>query len=197
MVLGIVPGEKGVAVRPGVLDRAEPRRKRRAVLQRLEIPGALGGITFLDSSTLLIGGNANVSGGVIDQIGVTRGSGNHITGFSGSATQFSTAPNIDGGLSFGSSGVLFFTGYPSNTLGEIKSGSASPNKTILLSTLSPPVETSVGALAFVPGGFAGAGEFKIVSYNSGGWYTGTLMPDRSGTFDLSVVKNTSLDGRNR
>src|SRR2546430_13175498 len=60
------------------------------------VPGLLGGITFLDSSTLLIGGNANNSGGVIDQIGVTRGTGNHITGFSGSATLFSTAPFIDG-----------------------------------------------------------------------------------------------------
>jgi hypothetical protein len=37
MVFGVVPGEKEVAVGPGVLDRAEPRRKRRTVLQRLEL----------------------------------------------------------------------------------------------------------------------------------------------------------------
>ena len=36
-VLGVVPGEEGVAVRAGVLDRAEARRERRAVFQRLEL----------------------------------------------------------------------------------------------------------------------------------------------------------------
>jgi hypothetical protein len=38
MVLGLVPGEEDVGVRPGVLDRAEPPRKLRAILQRLGIP---------------------------------------------------------------------------------------------------------------------------------------------------------------
>lgn len=37
MVLGVVPEEEDLAVGAGVLDRAEPRRKRRAVLQRLEL----------------------------------------------------------------------------------------------------------------------------------------------------------------
>ncbi len=157
-----------------------------------DVPSPLGGITFLDNSTLLIGGSANNPGGVIDKIGVTRGSGNHITGFSGSATLFSTAFDIDGGLSFGPGGVLFFTEYPVNALGEIKSGSASPDKTIDLNSLS--VDSSVGALAFVPAGFAGAGKFKLVVYNTPSWYEGTLTPDGSGTFDLSVVKKTTLNG---
>jgi hypothetical protein len=33
------------------------------------VAAQLGGITFLDSNTLLIGGSANNSGGVIDEIG--------------------------------------------------------------------------------------------------------------------------------
>src|SRR5712692_5354290 len=37
MVLGVVPREEDVAVGPGVLDRAEPVRERRSVLQRLEL----------------------------------------------------------------------------------------------------------------------------------------------------------------
>ena len=37
MVLGVVPGEEDVAVGPGILDRPEPPRERRAVLQRLEL----------------------------------------------------------------------------------------------------------------------------------------------------------------
>lgn len=158
------------------------------------IPTNLGGITFLDNSTLLIGGAADGPAGVIDKIGVTRGAGNHITGFSGTATQFSTAPNIDGGLTFGPGGVLFFTGYSTNTLGEVKPGSAAPDKTIMLSTLSPPVDSSVGTVAFVPSDFAGAGEFKIASYSTWSWYTGTLTPDGSGTYNLSAVKNTTITG---
>ena len=37
MVLGVVPGEEEVAVGSRVLDRAEPLRERRPVLQRLEL----------------------------------------------------------------------------------------------------------------------------------------------------------------
>jgi len=37
MVLGVVPREENVAVGAGVLDRAEPFRERRPVLQRLEL----------------------------------------------------------------------------------------------------------------------------------------------------------------
>jgi hypothetical protein len=147
----------------------------------------LGGITFLDDNNLLVGGHANQSNGVIDEIGVVRGVGNHITGFSGVATQFSTAPQIDGGLSFGPGNVLFFTGFPSNTLGEIKSGSTSPDKTVNLSAIAPPVASSVGSLGFVPPGFAGAGGFKILSFNGQGWYDATLTSDGSGTYNVSAT----------
>jgi hypothetical protein len=37
MVLGVVPREEDVAVGPDVLNRAEPVRERRPVLQRLEL----------------------------------------------------------------------------------------------------------------------------------------------------------------
>jgi hypothetical protein len=37
MVLGVVPREEDVAVGADVLDRAEPFRERRPVLQRLEL----------------------------------------------------------------------------------------------------------------------------------------------------------------
>jgi hypothetical protein len=158
------------------------------------VPSPLGGLTFLDSNTLLIGGVANKANSAIYQIGITRDAQNHVTGFSGTATLFATAPEIDGGLSFGPSGVLLFTGFPNNTLGEIKPGSSSPDRTIDLSSLSPPVASSVGTLAFVPAGFPGAGQLKIASYSASTWYTGTLTADGSGTFNLSVVQNASVSG---
>jgi hypothetical protein len=155
-----------------------------------DVPGLLGGITFLDSNTLLIGGNANNAAGVIRQIDVVRGAGNHITGFAAPSTAFSTAPFIDGGLAFGPGGVLFFTGFPNNTFGQIEPGSSAPDKTITLSGVS----SSVGTLAFVPDGFAGAGQLKIASYNGQTWYTGTLTPDGSGTFDLTTELETTISG---
>ena len=113
-------------------------------------PTPLGGVNLNpnNSNALLLGGAANTASGAIYSVGVTRDANNHITGFSGSPTLFSTAPNIDGGLSFGPGGVLFFTGYSNNTLGQIKTGSVVPDK---ITNLTPfGISSSVGALAFVP-----------------------------------------------
>jgi hypothetical protein len=159
------------------------------------VPSQYGGLTLKagDPSTLLIGGTANYSEGQIYAIGVTRGAGNHITGFSGSATVFATAPNIDGGLQYGPGGVLFFTGYNTNEIGEIKPGSSAPDKTVNLD--SSGITSSVGGLAFVPGGFPGAGQLKIVSYNGGGWYTAGLSPDVSGTYNITgATFNVNIGG---
>ncbi len=151
------------------------------------VPGVTspyGGITFVPGSPnqLLIGGAANGAGGEIDSIIVTRGVGGHITGFAGSATLYATAPNIDGGLAFGPGGVLFYTAYPTNQLGEIKPGSVSPDKIVSLSPLG--IGSSVGTLQFDP-----SGNLKIASYGTGTWYSAGLTPDGLGTFDVTGVAN--------
>lgn len=156
------------------------------------VPGPLGGIAFLDSDTLLIGGAANGPAGVIQQIDVLRGGGGHITGFAGPATAFATAPNIDGGIAFGPGGVLFATGYPNNTLLQYKPGSSAPDKVIDLNTLG--ITASVGALNFVPVGFTDSGQLKVVSYNGNTMYTVALADDGSGTFDAAVVDSTPITG---
>lgn len=157
------------------------------------VPGPLGGITFLDADTLLIGGAANGASGVIRSIDVVRDASNHITGFSGSSAPYATAPNIDGGLSFGPGGVLFYTGYSNNILGQIKPGSTTPDKVIDLTPLG--VASSVGTLTFVPAGFAGAGQMKMASYSGGQWYEITLTPDGTGTFDVTGVTLRAIPGR--
>lgn len=154
------------------------------------VTGALGGITFLNNNTLLVGGNANGPSGYIAQIGVTRDGSNHIIGFSGPSSTFASAPNIDGGLAFGPGGVLFATGFPNNTLLEYKPGSSSPDKVITLSDVS----SSVGTLQFVPAGFPGAGQMKIASYNGGGFYDSTLTPDGSGTYNVTNALATNVGG---
>lgn len=148
------------------------------------VPGPFGGLTLKagDANTLLIGGTANNPGGGIYSIGLTRGLDNHITGFSGTASLFSTAPNIDGGLVYAPNGDLLYTAFPTNQIGEIKPGSTTPDKVISL----PGVSSSVGSLQFIPAGFVGAGQLAIASYNGGGYYTSSLIPDGSGTYDLGT-----------
>ena len=142
----------------------------------------LGGLTFLDSNTLLIGGSANNGAGYIAQIALTRDMSNHIIGFSGPSTLFATAPNIDGGLTYGPGGVLFATGYPNNTLMQFLPGSTMPDR---IDTLAANLG-SVGSIVFVPPGFAGAGDAKLLSYNQGNFVDLTLTPDGFGTYDIAT-----------
>lgn len=151
-----------------------------------DLPIFYGGLTFLRGSTdtLLVGGNANEASGALYTVSVTRDAGNHIVGL-GAATLFSDAAYIDGGLEYASNGALLYTGFPTNTLGELAPNSTTTNKTVDLSAAG--ISGSVGALGTVPVGQPGAGEFKVVSYNTGDWYTVTLAPDGSGTFDVTGV----------
>jgi hypothetical protein len=152
-----------------------------------DVPANYGGINFLagDPNTLLIGGAANTANGAIYQIGLTRDGNNRITGFSGPATLYATAPFIDGGLAYGPTGVLFATTYSNNNILQYKPGSTTPDKAIDLTSLG--VASSTGSLQFVPTGFAGAGGFRIYSYSSGDYYTADLVADGTGTFDIANV----------
>ena len=159
------------------------------------VPGPLGGLTFKagDTSKLLVGGAANSGLGAIHELTVTRDPQGHVIGFSGSATQFATAPFIDGGLTYGPGGVLFFVTYNNNQMGQLKPGSTTPDKLIDLTPLG--VCSSTGALYFVPPGFPGAGAMKLASYNCGNWYEGSFAPDGTGTYNLSsVAAKTLLNG---
>lgn len=151
------------------------------------VPANYGGLLVMpgDPYTLLLGGAANGPSGAIYSVGLTRDAGGHIDGFTGTASLFSTAPYIDGGLAFAPNGVLLYARYPSNQIGEIKPGSTSPNKVV-----NSPSQPSLGTLAFVPGGFNGAGNFVLGSYSAGGFCTSTLTPDGAGTYDVAGCAGT-------
>lgn len=158
------------------------------------LPSNYGGLTFLNNSTLLIGGAANTASGRIYTIGVLRGTDNHITGFSGTAQLFlggSIGTYNDGGVVFGPGGVLFTSQWPVNQLGQTKPGSTVEDKVIDLATLG--VASSHSALGFVPAGFGGAGQIKLVSYAAGQWYSGNLAPDGSGTYDIVDLAQVDVD----
>lgn len=158
------------------------------------VPTSYGGVTFKagDANTLLIGGSANNGSGAIYEVGVTRGLDGHITGFSGAASFFASAPNIDGGLTYGPGGVLFYTGYSTNVLGQIKPGSTAPDKITNLSALG--VSSSVGTVQYVPGGFAGAGKLKVGSYTGGNWWDLAFSPDGTGTYSILGATLTANTG---
>jgi hypothetical protein len=156
------------------------------------VPPNLGGLTFKydDPNTLLIGGTANAPVAAVYSIGLTRGCLGQIVGFTGVATQFCSAPRIDGGLIYGPSHVLLYVTYSDHLLGEVKIGSTAPDKIIDLATFG--FHGSTGTLMQVPPGFGGAGSLKIISYSFGDSYTTTLLPDGSGTFDLAPLQAAPL-----
>lgn len=164
------------------------------------LPPPAGGLTFVPGNpgVLLIGGAANTFSGKIYSIGVVRDASQHVTGFSGMATLVANANGasggIDGGLAFGPGGVLFYTSYSDNYLGQVEPGSSGPDRLIALTPLM--VASSVGTLAFVPAGFPGAGRFKLVQYNSpGSWYDVSLAPDGAGTYSITGVTLVVSIGR--
>jgi hypothetical protein len=159
------------------------------------LPPEYGGMTLKagDPNTLLIGGYANIAEGNLYSIGVTRGAGNHITGFSGTATIFAAAAYNDGGVLYGPGGVLFLARWPVNEVGQTKPGSAITDKIVDMAALG--VANSTAALGFVPAGFPGAGKMKLVSWEGGEWYELTYAADGSGTYDItSAVQKTTLGG---
>lgn len=149
------------------------------------VPTNYGGLTFLDANTLLLGGAANGSSGAIYSASVNRDANGLVTGF-GTASLFAASPNIDGGLTFGPNGVLFFTGYPINTIGQIKPGSTVPDKITQFSATEIP--QSMGSLVFVPQGYSGAGQLKVLSFNGGTWETLSYSSNTTtGTLDFGTT----------
>ena len=150
------------------------------------VPGSLGGLTLQagNVNSLLVGGAANGPAGAIYSIGLNRttlGDGlAHITSFAGDGANFASAPNIDGGLTYGPGGVLFATTFSNNQLLQYKPGSTTPDKIIDLNALG--VSSSTGTIAFTPGGQA-----VIASYSASRFYGATFAPDGSGTYDFALT----------
>jgi MYXO-CTERM domain-containing protein len=147
-------------------------------------------LAFLDQSTLLVGSidyTANNSDpGSIYQISVTRGAGGHIDGFSGSATLFAATTGIDGGLTRAPGDVVLYTTYSDNNLGQIKLAGGSVVNNL---DFVPP---SVGSLAIVPSGFAGAGQLKLTSFTDSSWYSANLALNASGFYDVTTTGNSGI-----
>ncbi len=88
--------------------------------------------------------------------------------------------------------MLFYTRHGRNEIGEIETGSAAADRVVDLTRLG--VSSSVGGLFFVLEG-PGLGEMKIVSFDTGDWYSARPMSDAMGTYDfLSVALQATVSG---
>jgi len=160
-----------------------------------DLPPSYGGLTFSDTdpNVLLIGGQANSLSGGIYQVTLVRDAEMHVIGFAGPATEYAPAPYPDGGLAFGPADVLFMTRWPVNEVAQLMPGSGGVDKVIELGPMG--VTDSPGGLNFVPEGFPGAGQLKMVTWANGEFYTLGLTPDGSGTYDIPTADFvTSLPG---
>jgi hypothetical protein len=151
------------------------------------VPASFGGVAFkvADPDGLYLMGGATSNSGAVYRLVLARDANRHITGFVGAATRVAAAPLVDGGAQFETRGVLFYTRFPSNEIGQIKPGSSITDKVVDLSSLG--VCASTGSLTFVPPGFPNGGRLKIASFSCSRIYTASVTPDGTGTFDLVLA----------
>jgi hypothetical protein len=161
------------------------------------VPINWGGLTVKidDPYVLLIGGAANTLAGKLYEVEITRSVDCHVTGWAGSPIEaFGEASYNDGGVTYGPDDVLFLARWPNNELGQQMLGSVATDKVVSLGNFS--VVSSPGGLNFVPPGFAGEGQLKMVSWPGGQWYSVGLQPDGNGTFDITgaTLETTIIGG---
>jgi hypothetical protein len=160
------------------------------------VPNNWGGLTVKvdDPYTLLIGGAANTAAGKLYAVEITRDAGCHVTGWAGTPiVEFAEAAYNDGGVTYGPADVLFLARWPNNELGQQELGSLVTDKVVALGPLG--IVSSPGGLNFVPIGFGGEGQLKLVSWPGGQWYAITLSPDGMGTFSIDAATHvTTIQG---
>jgi hypothetical protein len=143
-----------------------------------------GGLTFLpgDPNHMLIGAKANTVDGFFAKVALSRDANCHVDGFLIPPTAFGTVGEYnDGGVTFSPERVLFSTRYPRNELAQTRITSTDEDRVDDLDAHGVVTTVSVSGAAFVPGGFAGAGQLKLTEIH-GNWYTMPLAADGAGTF---------------
>lgn len=150
------------------------------------VPTNYGGLVFssANSNILFLGGNANSSSGRFYSVPVVRGAGGHVTSL-GTGTALGFGTHNDGGIAYAPNGAILYAEYNTDAIGEVAAGGNTDQRTVSLVGLG--VGGSPGPLNFVPPGFNGAGQLKVASYNTGGFYNLTYSPDGTGTYNISAA----------
>ena len=161
------------------------------------VPSPLGGtvISAADPNTLLVAGASETVDGAIYSIGVTRDACGHITGFAGTATLLASTPYVDANLVYMSNNLLLYTEWPQYTLSQLESAAMAPARRTDLRTFGmPAIDSSPGGLGRVPANLGPAGDLRLVTWPSGGWYhaaatqSGSLL-DITGLTQTATLPN--------
>ena len=151
------------------------------------VPSQYGGVFILASepNSLYIGGSANTAAGALYRIGLVRDGNNRITGFSGSATQVSPAPFVDGGIVRDPGGLISYARWPENAYAQINLSTGTVVNQINLIPLG--VASSSASVAFIPSGYPGAGGMRIGSWSGGQFYSAAYSVGAGGIISISSV----------
>ncbi|PCC69250.1 hypothetical protein SAMN02745121_05894 [Nannocystis exedens] len=155
-----------------------------------QVPGIptdsrLGGcvISNEDPNLLLVAGDSETATGKVWAIEVVRGNCDHIVNFKGVAQLVADTPYVDANLALVESGLMFYTAWPINQIGQLLPGQMAPAVTTDMAALG--VENSVSGLGFVPPGFVDAGGMRTITWPGGKWY----HLDRTANGDTFTLAN--------
>lgn len=123
-----------------------------------------------DPNLLYIGVDSETPAGSIWAVRVVRGCAGHIIGYEGTARRVAGAPYVDANLFYDRDGNLLYSMWPQSSIGIMRPGAAAPSQVIDLVAFGVPRGASPGGLAFVPTGFASAGELRAVGWSDYGWF---------------------------
>lgn len=164
------------------------------------VPGTPAGTRYggcvispTDPNLLLIGVDSEAPSGSIYRIRVRRGEDGHILAFDGVATPWIDVPYVDANLFYDQYGNLLVTAWNANNLHIVASGADAITQTINLAALG--VDTSPGGGAFVPAGFEGQGELRVIGWPSHRWHELTFevaADQRTYQFATSAVPRSAL-----
>jgi hypothetical protein len=132
--------------------------------------GHLGGCTIAatDDNTLLLVGNSETQSAGLWSIGVVRDNCGHIVAWQGQAQKIADAPYMDANLPYTDQGVLLYSQWPVNKLGQLLPGASTPSSETDLLPFG--ITDSPGGLAFVPSYLAASGELRAAGWPSGFFY---------------------------
>ena len=141
-----------------------------------------------DPNVLYIGVDSEAANGTIWAVNVRRDGCGHIVGYNGVARHIADTPYVDANLFYGQGGLVLYTEWPVNHFAELRPGATMPALDNDLAMLG--LHDSPGGAAFVPPGFGGAGELRMVGWPSNGWYHVPFTIDATGLYQLATATMT-------
>lgn len=136
------------------------------------VPGQLGGLVVdpNEPNTLLFAGQSDTPTGGIYAVGLVRDACGHVIGVTGAPRRVADTPHVDASLIFGTGGVLLYSKYNVDGIGQLLPGATAPSRETPMSPLGvgTPTTNSLGGIGIVPPGLAAAGAIRALTFRFDG-----------------------------